>query len=113
MTLAGMCCFIIADITNPRSSPLELQAVVPNYMIPLRPILQENEEPFANFRNLIDKYGRESGWVLNILKYDSVSVLMESFKEAVIEPCLNTQKLLKARKAEELIIEHANDFIKE
>jgi uncharacterized protein YjbI with pentapeptide repeats len=30
MTLAGMCLFIIADITNPKSSPLELQATVPN-----------------------------------------------------------------------------------
>jgi hypothetical protein len=29
MTLAGMCLFIIADITNPKSSPLELQAAVP------------------------------------------------------------------------------------
>jgi hypothetical protein len=29
--LAGLSCFVIADITNPRSAPLELQATVPNY----------------------------------------------------------------------------------
>jgi hypothetical protein len=29
--------FIIADITNPRSSPLELQATMPDYMIPFVP----------------------------------------------------------------------------
>jgi hypothetical protein len=39
MTLAGMSLFIIADVTNPRSAPLELQAAVPNYMIPFVPII--------------------------------------------------------------------------
>jgi len=33
-TLAGLSVFVIADITNPRSAPLELQATVPDYMIP-------------------------------------------------------------------------------
>jgi hypothetical protein len=32
--LAGLSHFVIADITNPRSAPLELQAVVPECMIP-------------------------------------------------------------------------------
>ncbi len=44
MTLAGMRLFIIADITNPKSSPLELQAVVPNYMVPFVPIIQEGDK---------------------------------------------------------------------
>jgi hypothetical protein len=35
MTLAGMSRFVIADIANPKSAPLELQAAVPDYMIPL------------------------------------------------------------------------------
>jgi hypothetical protein len=43
MTLAGLSCFIIADITNPKSSPLELQAAVPNYMIPFVPIINAHE----------------------------------------------------------------------
>jgi Pentapeptide repeats (8 copies) len=43
--LAGLSRFIIADITNPRSSPLELQATMPDYMIPFVPIIQEGEEP--------------------------------------------------------------------
>ncbi len=55
MTLAGMCLFIIADITNPKSSPLELQAAVPNYMIPFVPIIQKGEKPFAMFVNLQTK----------------------------------------------------------
>jgi hypothetical protein len=45
-TLAGMSCFVIADITNPRSAPLELQATVPDYMISFIPILQDGESAF-------------------------------------------------------------------
>jgi Pentapeptide repeats (8 copies) len=56
MTLAGMSCFIIADITNPKSAPLELQATVPNYMIPFVPILQDGEPAFSMFLNLQTKY---------------------------------------------------------
>lgn len=46
--LAGMSRFVIADITNPKSSPLELQATVPECMVPFVPILDINEdrEPF-------------------------------------------------------------------
>jgi Pentapeptide repeats (8 copies) len=40
MTLASLSLFVIADLTNPRSSPLELQATIPNYMIPFAPIIQ-------------------------------------------------------------------------
>jgi hypothetical protein len=52
--LAGMSRFVIADITNPRSAPLELQATVPECMVPFVPILDRNEElePFAMLRDL-------------------------------------------------------------
>ena len=46
--------------TNPRWTPLELQAAVPNYMVPFVPILQKGEEPFAMFVDLQNKYD----WVL-------------------------------------------------
>ena len=54
--LARLSRFIIADITNPKPSPLELQATMPDYMIPFVPIIHENEEPFAMFRDLKQKY---------------------------------------------------------
>ena len=46
-TLAGISYFVIADVTNPKSSPLELQATVPDYQIPFVPIIQEGEQPFS------------------------------------------------------------------
>jgi hypothetical protein len=47
--LCGFSKFVIVDITNPRSAPLELQATVPDYMVPFAPILQKGDEenPFA------------------------------------------------------------------
>jgi hypothetical protein len=47
--LANLSRFVIVDITNPRSTPLELQAAVPDYMVPFVPILQQGEEPFSMF----------------------------------------------------------------
>ena len=58
-TLAGMSLFVIADITNPKSAPLELQATIPDYQIPFVPIMQEGETPFSMFADLT-KYP----WVL-------------------------------------------------
>ena len=47
-TLAGLCYFVIADVTNPKSSPLELQATVPDYQIPFVPIIQEGRKPLCD-----------------------------------------------------------------
>jgi hypothetical protein len=73
--LAGMSRFVIVDITNPRSAPLELQATVPEYMIPFVPILERGEEPFAMFRDLWIKHRQ---WVLNPIRYSSVDRLIEA-----------------------------------
>jgi uncharacterized protein YjbI with pentapeptide repeats len=44
--LANLSHFVIVDITNPRSAPLELQALVPDYMVPFVPILEKGQSPF-------------------------------------------------------------------
>src|SRR5260370_6180200 len=56
MTLAGLSCFIIADITNPKSSPLELQPTVPNYIPPFLPLIPQGEQPFPMFTDLQNRY---------------------------------------------------------
>ncbi len=106
-TLAGLSRFIIADITNPKSSPLELQAIMPNYMIPFVPIIDESEEPFAMFRDLKQKYGE---WVLDVLEYDSVDNLLSALKKAVIEPALEKADQLLLKKAEEIHKRHVSDY---
>ena len=106
-TLAGLCYFVIADITNPKSSPLELQATVPDYQIPFVPIIQEGEQPFAMMVDLQKKYN----WVLDTLSYNSIETLIKALKPAIIDPAIqkhNELRLIKARKPK---IRSASDFI--
>jgi uncharacterized protein YjbI with pentapeptide repeats len=111
-TLAGLSQFIIADITNPKSSPLELQAVVPDYMVPLIPILHEEEEPFSMFQDLQNKYGGDEGWVLDVLQYGDVDKLISVLEEAVVQPAQQRARKLRARKARAIRKRHVEDYSK-
>jgi len=106
-TLAGLCYFVIADITNPKSSPLELQATVPDYQIPFVPIIQEGEQPFAMMVDLQKKYP----WVLDTLSYSSIETLIRALKPAIIDPAIQKHNELRLVKARRPKIRSANDFI--
>jgi hypothetical protein len=106
MILAGISCFVIADITNPRSSPLELQATVPDYMIPFVPILQDGELSFSMFSNLQTKYD----WVLDTRMYDSSENLIRFLDDAVIDPALAKRHELELRRAQTTPIRHVGDY---
>ena len=108
MTMAGLSLFVIADITNPKSSPLELQATIPNYQVPFVPIIQEGEEPFSMMANLQSKYD----WVLDTLRYDSSDTLIEVLKNAVIDPAIEKHNHLQLLKAQTPKIRDAKDFLK-
>lgn len=99
--LVGMSRFVIVDITNPRSAPLELQATVPEYMIPFVPIIERGEEPFSMFRDLWIKH-RE--WVLDPIRYPSVDRLIEVLDAEIIAPAQARFADLLARKAEQVRI---------
>jgi len=96
-TLAGLSYFVIADVTNPKSSPLELQAMVPDYQIPFVPIIQEGESPFAMMVDLQKKYK----WVLNTVSYDSQETLMKVLKPLIIDPAMQKRQELRLIKAQE------------
>ena len=104
--LAGMSRFVIADITSPRSIPLELQATVPDCMVPFVPIIQENEEPFAMFQDLKQRYP----WILDVLKYDSPLTLVDVFEGAVVRPALAMGEELLVKKAEVMRFRNARDY---
>lgn len=59
-TLAGLSRFVIVNLTDPRSVPHELQAFVPFTAVPVIPIIQQGEAPYALFSDFA-KYG----WVLD------------------------------------------------
>ena len=106
-TLAGLSYFVIADVTNPKSSPLELQATIPDYQIPFVPIIQEGEQPFAMMVDLQKKYN----WVLDTLSYDSINTLINALRPAIINPAIEKHNELRLIKAREPKIRSAKDFL--
>lgn len=97
--LAGLSHFVIADITNPRSAPLELQATVPECMVPFVPILEQGEEPFAMLRDLWIKH---RDWVLEPIRYSSLDRLIAVLDVEIVKPAQERFAALVARKAETL-----------
>jgi hypothetical protein len=95
-TLAGLSRFIIADITNPKSTPLELQATIPEYMVPFVPIIEQGEEPFSMFKDLWVKH-RE--WVFEPISYSSIEELVQGLGRGIIEPALERfDELMKKKR---------------
>lgn len=107
LTLAGMCRFVIADITKPRSVPQEAQIIIPNYMIPFVPIIQSGEEPWAMFEDLWRKHKE---WVLLPLRYDSLDRLRTVFGKAVVNEANKTYAQIVARKAEGLAFRDVDEY---
>jgi hypothetical protein len=101
--LAGMSRFVIADVTNPKSAPLELQATVPELMVPFRPIIEEGEKPFAMLEDLWIQY---RDWVFEPLYYSSLEALVAALDEKIIKPAEMRFAELLARKAERMKGEH-------
>jgi uncharacterized protein YjbI with pentapeptide repeats len=106
-TLAGLSRFIVSDMTNPRSNPLELQATVPDFMVPMVPILAAGEAPFAMFRDLWLKYP----WVLDPLEYGSTAELLAVLDEAIIAPALARHAELLAQRSQHLRVRRAADYL--
>jgi uncharacterized protein YjbI with pentapeptide repeats len=101
--LCNLSHFVIVDITNPRSTPLELQATVPNYMVPFAPILQQGEEPFSMFVDLQNKYD----WVLQpVVGYPSVDRLIEMLEDEIVRPAEAKFNELLARRTNELRVKN-------
>jgi Pentapeptide repeats (8 copies) len=101
--LCNLSHFVIVDITNPRSAPLELQATVPDYVVPFAPILQQGEEPFSMFVDLQNKYD----WVLGpVVGYPSVERLIEVLEDKVVRPAEAKFNELLARRTKQLRVEN-------
>jgi uncharacterized protein YjbI with pentapeptide repeats len=81
-TLAHMARFIIADITEAKSIPQELQAIVPNLpSVPVQPLLLKSDREYGMFEHI-----RRYPWVLGTYYYDNLNELLASVEEKVISP---------------------------
>jgi uncharacterized protein YjbI with pentapeptide repeats len=94
--LARMARFIIADLTDPRSIPHELYAIVPDLRnVPVQPLLLAGTETYGMFDDLLAYQ-----WVLPTYRYTSVDGLLDSLAQSVIEPAEAKVIELKAQSTE-------------
>jgi hypothetical protein len=92
--LAHLACFILVDLTAPRSAPHELASLVPHCVVPIKPILRApskaatvafgDESEYAMFDDLRRRYH----WVLPTFTYRDKSHLLKSVERQVIKPAL-------------------------
>jgi hypothetical protein len=92
--LAGFSRFVIADLTQPKSTPLESLLIVSQYMVPFAPIIHKQEPPFSMFRALRSKYS----WVLEPWRYNSKAHLVQRLHADVIAPCERAHAVLRRRR---------------
>jgi hypothetical protein len=76
-------------------------------MIPFVPIIAEGEPPFAMFIDL----QRRFDWVLEVLRYDSVTHLLEGLDAAVIAPALQKHEALVQRRAQAVGTRHIQQYL--
>jgi uncharacterized protein YjbI with pentapeptide repeats len=93
-TLAHMSRFVIADITEAKSIPQELQRIVPDLpSLPVQPLILNSEYEYAMFRDF-----KDYPWVLSPYRYDNTEDLLASLGERVINPALAKAKEIEERR---------------
>ncbi len=74
--------FIIADITEAKSIPQELLAIVPNLpSVPVQPLLLTSDYEYGMFEHF-----KRFPWVLEIYYYDAPNELLTSIEDKIIIP---------------------------
>jgi hypothetical protein len=91
-TLAHLSRFVIADITDPRSVPHELQAIVPDLAVPVQALLLASQRPYGMFADFREKYR----WVLEPYFYEDEKTLLAQLDDKVILPA--EEKVRQMRK---------------
>lgn len=93
-TLAHLARFVIADLTDPRSIPQELKAIVPALpSLPVQPLLHESQDAYAMFADL---GGYAS--VLPPVRYRDLPHLLGLLAERVIAPAERRIEEIQARR---------------
>lgn len=83
-TLANLSRFVIADITDAKSIPQELQRIVPGLpSVPIQPILLSTQYEYSMFSDFFDY-----PWVLRPYLYGSLEELLMSLQQNVIAPAV-------------------------
>jgi hypothetical protein len=84
-----------------------LQAIVPDFQIPVIPIIQEKQFPFSMIRDLKVPHGG----LIDPLTYDSKETLIKVLKPAIIVPAMQKHRKLRLSKARKLNTRSAKDYL--
>jgi uncharacterized protein YjbI with pentapeptide repeats len=89
-TLAHMARFVVADITQAKSIPQELERIVQGLpSVPVQPLLQARAKEYG----MAEHYWRYP-WVLSVYRYRDVDHLLQSIENCIIEPAEQKAKEL-------------------
>ena len=92
-TLAGLCKYVIADLTSPQSVPHEIAQIIPFLAIPFVPLIQEGKTEYSMLRDFYKHH-----WLLPIVHYQDHKNLISSMMEKIIEPAEKKHKEIEIRK---------------
>ncbi|MHC4475310.1 MAG: pentapeptide repeat-containing protein [Planctomycetota bacterium] len=92
--LASLSRFVVADLTQPKSAPLELHAIVPHLMVPVVPIIKYGDKTFSMFADLQRKYY----WVLRPVEYRTRKELLENVEKGIIRRANNKRGQIRRMK---------------
>ena len=91
--LAGLSRFVIGDVTDARSIPLEFGAILQSYKIPVVPIIAGDGDPFSMLESLRQRY---FPCVLELRRYVSLEVLDRDI-EKIVEAALGQESLIRSQ----------------
>lgn len=92
--LAGLSRFVIADITDAKAVPVELQAIVPDFpSIPVKPVILQSQMEYAMFSGI-----KRYPWVLEVYEYATEEVLLANLEQEIINPAEQKAEELRIRR---------------
>ncbi len=84
--LAHLACFIIVDLTDPSSAPHEVATIIPQCVVPVQPLLLQDDTHPRHEYTMFEDLRRRHHWVLPTFRYQDTTELLASLKEQIIAP---------------------------